>query len=218
MAVPSPARDLACEPDHLIVWGNVDRIAAELARTLGVQPADGGVHPGAGTRNALFPTRGGMSLEVLGPDTDQSSLPAWAPVHPSADGSLWWWAVRTDVPLEDVRSQLREADVATTDVEPGERVRPSGERLTWETVDPVDAAFGRAIPFVIRWRDRPDPGGTIDACVIEDLRVFHPDPDGIRRVFTALGLSGAPPVEAAATPGLSARIRGPNGVRRFDPP
>jgi hypothetical protein len=218
LAVPSPARDIACEPDHLIVWGDVDRIAAELSQTLGVVPVDGGVHPGAGTRNALFPTGGGMTLEVLGPDPEQPTLPAWAPTGPAADGGLWWWAVRTVAPLEDVRSRLHEAGVATTDVESGERVRPSGERLTWETVDPVDAAFGHAIPFVIRWRDRPPASATVGACVIEDLRVLHPDPDGIRRVFIALGLSPAPTVQAAAAPGLAARIRGPNGTRRFVSP
>lgn len=214
LAVPSPAGDIACEPDHLIVWGDVDRIASELSRVLGVVPNDGGVHPGAGTRNALYAARGGMSLEVLGPDPAQPVLPPWAPTDPAADGRLWWWAVRTDAPLEDVRSRLREAGVATTDTEPGERVRPSGERLTWETVDPVEAAFGRAIPFVIRRHDRP-AASAVGPCAIEDLRVLHPDPDGVRRVFAALGLSHAPTVEAAAAPGLAARIRGPNGARGF---
>jgi hypothetical protein len=217
VAVPSPARDIACEPDHVVVWGDVDRIATELSRTLGVAPADGGVHPGAGTRNALFATRDGMSLEILGPDPGQAMLPAWAPTDPAADGGLWWWAVRTAAPLGHVRSRLLRAGVATGGVEPGERLRPSGERLTWETVDPVDAAFGHAIPFVIRRRERrSDPAAA--ACVIEDLRVVHPDPDGIRRVFAALGLSHAPAVERGAAPGLSARIRGPNGARGFVSP
>jgi hypothetical protein len=215
LAVPSPARDLTCEPDHLIVWGDVERMTAELSHTLGIVPHDGGVHPGAGTRNSLFATSGGMSLEILGPDPEQPRLPSWAPADASAAGSLWWWAVRTQAPLEDVRSRLREAGVATTSVEPGERVRPSGERLTWETVDPVDAALGHAIPFVIRWQDLPPSDSRAGACVIEDLRVLHPDPDAVRRVFAALRLSHAPAVGEAAAAGLSARIRGPNGVRGF---
>jgi hypothetical protein len=217
LAVPSPVRDIECEPDHLIVWGDVDRIATKLSRTLGVEPVDGGVHPGAGTRNALFATRDGVALEILGPDPGQPMLPAWAPTDPTADGGLWWWAVRTDSPLEDVRSRLLHAGVATGGVEPGERLRPSGERLTWETVDPVDATLGHAIPFVIRRRERPSKPA-VGACVIEDLRVLHPDPDGVRRVFAALGLSHAPAVERGAAPGLSARIRGPNGEQRFASP
>jgi hypothetical protein len=215
LAVPSPAPDIACEPDHLIVWGDVDRIATELAGTLGVAADDGGVHPGAGTRNALFTTRGGVSLEILGPDPQQPRPPAWAPTDPAADGTLWWWAVRTESPLPDVRSRLHEAGVETTGVEVGERVRPSSERLTWETVDPIDAALGHAIPFVIRWHDRTPSDPAAGASVIDDLRVLHPDPDRIRRVFGALGLDPAPPVHEAALPGLAARIRGPNGARGF---
>jgi hypothetical protein len=215
LAVPSPAHDIASEPDHLIVWGSVDRIATELSDTLGVAPDDGGVHPGAGTRNALFTTRDGVSLEVLGPDPEQPTLPAWAPTDPGADGTLWWWAVRTEASLQDVRSRLREAGVDTTGVETGQRVRASGERLTWETVDPIDTALGHAIPFVIRWHDRTPSGSAAGASVIDDLRVLHPDPDRIRRVFVALGLDPAPPVREAAAPGLSAHIRGPNGARGF---
>jgi hypothetical protein len=215
LAVPSPAPDIACEPDHLIVWGDVDRIATELAGTLGVAADDGGVHPGAGTRNALFTTRGGVSLEILGPDPQQPRPPAWAPTDPAADGTLWWWAVRTESPLPDVRSRLHEAGVETTGVEGGERVRPSSERLTWETVDPIDAGLGHAIPFVIRWHDRTPSDPAAGASVIDDLRVLHPDPDRIRRVFGALGLDPAPPVHEAALPGLAARIRGPNGARGF---
>jgi hypothetical protein len=215
LAVPRPAPDIASEPDHVIVWGDVDRIATELSSTLGVAPDDGGVHPGAGTRNLLFTTRGGVSLEVLGPDPEQPTLPAWAPTDPEAGGTLWWWAVRTDTALQDVRSRLRDAGVATTDIEAGERVRPSGERLTWETVDPIDAALGHAIPFVIRWHDRAPSHSGAGASAIDDLRVLHPDPDRIRRVFAALGLDPAPPVREAAGPGLAARIRGPNGTRRF---
>jgi hypothetical protein len=215
LAVPSPARDIASEPDHLIVWGAVDRISTELSDALGVAPDDGGVHPGAGTRNAVFTTSGGVSLEVLGPDPAQPTLSAWAPTDPGADGKLWWWAVRTETPLKEVRSRLREAGVDTTGIETGERVRVSGERLTWETVDPIDAALGHAIPFVIRWCDRPPSGSAAGASVIDDLRVLHPDPDRIRMVFAVMGLDPAPPVREAAAPGLAARIRGPNGSRGF---
>ena len=139
--------DLVLVPDHLIVWGDVDRTAADLGGRLGLEPVDGGVHPGHGTRNALFAMDEDRFLEVLGPDPGQPGR-VWGPADGYVDGTLWWWVARSTVPLEAVRLRLGELGVATGEVTVGGRIRPSGERLEWETVDSDPTVYGEVLPFV----------------------------------------------------------------------
>src|SRR5262245_47867597 len=115
-----PTDDLVLVPDHLIVWGDVDRTAADLGGRLGLEPVDGGVHPGQGTRNALFAMDDDRFLEVLGPDPGQPAR-VWDAADGYVDGTLWWWAARASGPLEAVRRRLDELGVATGQVAAGDR-------------------------------------------------------------------------------------------------
>jgi hypothetical protein len=202
--------------DHVIVWGDVDRVGAEVSQALGLEPVDGGVHPGIGTRNALFAMDGNRFLEVLGPDGAQEAR-AWGPGDDHPDGALWWWVARTRSSLHDVRQRLAELGVASGPIERGSRIRPDGERLEWETVDPPPEPYGTALPFVIRWKEGPPLRGLTDVCELRELRLRHPDVPGLHAVLDGLGL-GAFEVERAGTPGFSVVITGPAGAVELTTP
>jgi len=220
--LPEPAEERATstpllEPDHLIVWGDVERVGHDVERTLGVEPADGGVHPGAGTRNVLFALDGDRFLEVLGPDPEQQTTRAFGPEdagHP--EGSLWWWAARTSVDLREVVERLGAIGVATDPIRSGSRIRPSGERLAWDMVDPVQDRFGAALPFVIRWADAPPVRG--GGCVLRQFELVHPDAQALTNAVTALGLDASVDVVAGDRPGLRAVVQGPNGTLELATP
>ena len=206
------------EPDHLIVWGDVEMLADDVSRALGLDPIDGGVHPGRGTCNMLFAMEGDRFLEVLGPDRDQAGRVV-GPLDHHPHGALWWWAARSEAPLADVRDRLTGMAVEAGPVEPGSRIRPGGERLTWETFDPNPEPFVPALPFVIRWTDGPPIRDRTPCCVLRALRLCHPDAAGLSAIVTALGLiDDVIQVEQAASPGLSATIEGPAGMLELATP
>jgi len=202
--------------DHLLVFGDVDRVGDRVASTLQVDWVDSGTHPGAGTRNRLFALRGSCALEVIGPDPAQEGPRRRAPDDgEGGTGVLWWWAVRSEEPLEVLASRLREEGIATTDPEWGERRRPFGDRLTWETLDLVGHPFGNTVPFVIRWLDGVPPF-RLDPDPVCELRSFilgHPDAGGLRAMLARLGLEVA--VERADAPTLTAEVASPAGSMRF---
>lgn len=201
--------------DHLLVYGDVDRLAADVTAALGVEPDDGGSHPGAGTRNVLFAAKGQRAFELLGVHDMQAPPPVWAPDYPAGGGVLWWWAVRTEEPLADVRTWLHREGLEATEPASGDRVRPSGDRLTWETVDLLAHPFGTALPFVIRWVEGTRPWGLVTAppCEIRDFRIGHPAAGDLAGLLGRLGLDVA--VEEADAPVLSAELVGPGGSVRF---
>jgi Glyoxalase-like domain len=203
------------EPDHLIVWGDVERVGEHVGRSLGVTPVDGGVHPGAGTRNVLFALDGDRFLEVLGPDPAQPTR-SFGPAMDHAEGALWWWAARTGGDLRDVVVRLRGLGVDSGPIEPGERIRPSGERLAWETLDPSPAAFGVALPFVIRWAEAPPVRGGGSAVVA--FHLVHPDAAGLEKVVAALGLDTEVRVVHGDEPALRTVVEGPGGTLELATP
>lgn len=201
--------------DHLLVFGDVDRVGDRVASTLRVGPVDSGTHPGAGTRNRLFALRGSCALEVIGPDPAQDGPRRYAPEVAAGDGVLWWWAVRSEEPLEVLASRVRGEGIVTTDPQPGERRRPNGDRLSWETLDLVEHPFGNTVPFVIRWLEGVPPFrlDADPACELRSFTLGHPDPGGLRAVLEWLGLEV--PVEAAEAPMLTAEVASPAGSMRF---
>lgn len=197
--------------DHLIVFGDVDRVGDEIAAALGVDPDDGGTHPGAGTRNRIFALQNGRALEVLGPDPAQGDPPHRAPTVVK-DGSLWWWAVRSDEPLDALTARLRADGFETTTPEAGERIRPNGGRLAWETIDLVGHPFAETLPFVIRWRQGVPPslGATSPRCVLRSFVLGHPDEQALRDVLARLGVDAH--VEHADRPSLRAQVSSATGA------
>jgi hypothetical protein len=69
---------------------------------------------------------------------------------------------------------------------------------------------GGVVPFVIDWGSTPHPSTTLpNECQLLELIVGHPDPVAIRPVLDAI-VSGIS-IVAAPEPGVSARLRTPNG-------
>jgi hypothetical protein len=76
-------------------------------------------------------------------------------------------------------------------------------------VDPSPAAFGVALPFVIRWAEGPPARGGGSAVVAFDL--VHPDTAGLEKVVAALGLETEVRVVHGGEPGLRTVVEGPSG-------
>jgi hypothetical protein len=203
--------------DHLLVVGDVDRLTRDVQAAVGAAPDDGGSHPGAGTRNAIFAARDACALEAIGPEPAGAPMPAWGP-QDVAEGTavLWWWAARVDGgDPRAIRDDLADLGIATSPPERGERIRPDGDRVAWEIVDLVEHPYGTTLPFVIRWIAGTPPWALASspACRIRDFRLGHPDAAGLATVLATLGLDV--PVDAAAAPTLSAELAGPAGAIGF---
>jgi hypothetical protein len=180
-----------------------------VSRTLGVEPVDRGAHPGQGTRNILFAMDDDRFLEVLGPDPKQPQSRAPS-LRRLVEGALWWWAARSDAPLDDVRDAFAMRGVDVGPIEPGARIRPNGEWLSWETFDPAPA-FVPALPFVIRWNDGPPVRARSPRCRLRSLRLLDPDPATLGTIVDEVGLADAVSVERGGACGVRAVVSGPAG-------
>lgn len=202
--------------DHLLVYGDVDRVRAQVAATLGVGPDDGGTHPGRGTHNVLYAMVGGRSLELIGPDPAQDIEPFWRPDELTDAPQLWWWAIRAHEPLASLREPLAAAGIQTDEPHAGSRIRPTGDRLTWEMMDLVAHPLVNTVPFVLRWIDGAPPFALNPDPVVrlEDFRLGHPDRDGLVAILAALGVQV--PVERTDAPWLAATVASPTGTVRFE--
>ncbi len=137
--------------DHVTVAGaSLENLRAALA-SLGLPSEDGGPHANRATRMALVSFQDGSYLELIAPQSsaDPAALAhhAWAGFI-QADAGPCAWAVRVpDLAAEIAR--LKSAGIEVGAPQKGERQRPDGVRLAWETVA-VGPGFGSFFPFLIR--------------------------------------------------------------------
>jgi len=194
--------------DHLILGCNdLDHGIAFVEAHTGVRAAFGGVHPGAGTRNALLSLGRRRYLEILAPDPAQpdteKSLKAL-----SGPRLLTWAAHLTD--LDALARRLREAGIAFEGPTSGSRKRPNGLVLQWRTLMLKDDAAG-LLPFFIEWSaasvhpSADSPRG----CTLARLDASTSDPDALARQGSLLGLDLA--VVSGDKPQLRATLIGPKG-------
>src|ERR1051325_2535342 len=95
--------------DHLLLGvSDLDRGIEWVERRMGVKARIGGVHPGAGTRNALLSLGSRHYLEIIAPDPAQSAYNFNIDVRQLAEPRLINWAASTN-DIEAVATAARNA-------------------------------------------------------------------------------------------------------------
>jgi hypothetical protein len=136
----------AAGPDGL------DATADLLARQLGVDLVEGGIHPRFGTRNRILPLAGGHYLEVVGvldhPAVDTVPFGQAVKARSESGGGWLGWVVAVD-DLGPVERRLGRAAV------PGNRTRPDGFELRWRQIGVKGLINDPQLPFFIHWDSDP---------------------------------------------------------------
>jgi len=202
--------------DHILLGcSDLDRGIDFVERHTGVRAALGGVHPGAGTRNALLSLGERRYVEIIAPDPGQDNVRPdnarrLSELKTLTEPRLVGWAEHPG-DIETFAKRIRDQGIAIEGPFPGSRVRPDGRVLKWKTVSLADDRQG-LLPFFIEWDagsvhpSSDAPGG----CRLDAFAVAETDPDSLAAIFARLGI--AVPVERGDKAHLRARIRGPKGV------
>jgi hypothetical protein len=202
--------------DHLL-YGTADVEATRLSISAlsGTAPANGGRHPGLGTRNALLSLGPRTYLEVIGPDEEQPGGPGGLPFdvgnlrHPS----LRTWAARTN-DIEGAVGALRSAGHDPGPVVEGNRDLPDGRELNWAMTSGDEGLELSVVPFLIDWRDSAHPAVTSPAGLFLDrLVVLTPELGSVTRILDALEVEGPLEVRPSPAPALWAELSGREGLR-----
>jgi hypothetical protein len=163
--------------DHVSYAAEHDGLSAtaeRLAKTIGVDAIDGGVHPRFGTRNAILPLAGKRYVEVVEVLDHPASYraPFGQAVRARSDSGGGWlgWVVR----VEDISNAEERVGRPAVD---GYRHTPDGEELRWKQVGVKGLISDPQLPFYVQW----DPGSR------------HPSEDAHTTVtIRALEIAGSP--------------------------
>ena len=216
MAAPTVARDAV---DHLLLGAaDLDAGIAWFEARTGVKAAIGGVHPGAGTRNALASLGHRQYLEIIAPDPAQSAFNFQIDLRRLTSPRLVTWAAAS-ADVDATAAAAAEAGYKVFGPRDGSRARPDGVMLRWRTVG-VLAGFAEAdvdpTPFFIQWAaDSRHPSNDSPAgCRLAALEIRHPDPARLQNVLRNLGIDAV--VAKSATTGLRATLDAPKGPLVLD--
>jgi hypothetical protein len=194
--------------DHLIFGVPVlEDGVRQLEHRFGVRAQPGGRHQGLGTHNALLGLGQDAYLEIIAPDPAAPATPRPFGLDALDHPRLAGWAVRCD----DIDTRVAQARAKGYD--PGDpvelqRATTQGTLLRWRLTP--NALVGGPIPFLIDWGDTTHP--TMSAppgLTLVWFHLEHPQPEVLARVLDALAVEV--PVVRGPTPGLAARIAGPDG-------
>jgi hypothetical protein len=196
--------------DHILLGCNdLDRGIRFTEERSGVRAAFGGIHPGAGTQNALLALGTRRYLEIIAPDPKQSSVEQYSIITKLKEPRLIGWAVHRD-DLDEFAARLRQEGIEFEGPQPGSRQRPDGKVLHWKALRLKDDHDG-VLPFFIEWsKDSVHP--SVDApkgCTLWKFGATAPKAEDLllvaRRVHVDLSISTGN--EAS----FRAIIGGPNG-------
>ncbi|WP_432511588.1 VOC family protein [Kineococcus sp. SYSU DK001] len=175
--------------DHVVVAGpDLGALVTWFADATGVTAAPGGVHPGAGTANALVAlTVGGERrphyVELIGPDPDGTVEPTTFGIAGLTSPRVVTYAVHP-ADLDATAAAWRERGDDPGPVEGMSRRTPDGTLLSWRLTRPRP---GRPdVPFLIDWGGTPHPGTTVGPAL--DLLAFGPG--GTGHVLRVRGADG----------------------------
>jgi hypothetical protein len=192
--------------DHLLLGAaDLDQGVAWFEKLTGVKAVAGGVHPGAGTRNALVSLGGRRYLEIIAPDPAQTAYNFQIDVRKFAEPRLITWAAAT-ADLNAVAEKARARGHQLFGPRDGSRARPDGKMLRWKSLG-VLGKLGQGsvdpIPFFIEWAaDSLHPSqDSPKGCELQSFELEHPDPASVVETLKKLG------IEAKVKPAKEARLR-----------
>lgn len=167
--------------DHVVYAAEHDGVhatAQRLAKLIGVEPVDGGVHPRFGTRNVILPLAHERYVEVVEvldhPASDKAPFGQVVRARSAAGGGWLGWVVQVDDMAEQEQRLGREA-VA------GNRHRPDGVELRWRQLGVKGLQADPQLPFFIAWEDgTPHPSGEADNDVTIESLTIAGDPERVR--------------------------------------
>ncbi|GAB3209223.1 VOC family protein [Marinactinospora thermotolerans] len=183
--------------DHLVyATPDLPATVAQFTRATGVVPAEGGAHPGWGTRNHLVALDDGAYLEIVGPDPRQPDPEHARPfrVDRLTAPAVVTWAVRTT----DIDAAVRRAEehgYAPGPVLPMSRTTPDGRLLEWRLTSPEAAHPSGLVPFLIDWGTTPHPVTLgLPRVGLAGVELRAPDPAEVAPLLAALDLAVRPVV------------------------
>ncbi len=163
--------------DHVSYAAEHDGLKAtaeRLAKLIGVDPVDGGVHPRFGTRNVILPLAHERYVEIVEcldhPASDKALFGQAVKSRSEAGGGWLGWVVSVD-DITTVEQRLGRA--AAT----GNRFRPDGVELRWRQIGIKGLMSDPQLPYYVQWEDaslHPSVGATTEV-TIEGLQIAgHP--------------------------------------------
>ncbi len=200
--------------DHLLLGvSDLDQGVDWMDKRSGVHAAMGGVHPGAGTRNALLSLGPGHYLEIIAPDPSQVGVKDERRLGELSSPRLITLALAAN-DLDALAAKAKRARLEISGPRDGSRRLPSGEMLRWRTLaiaNDLGAGPIQPVPFFIQWAPgSPHPSsGSPAGCVLESLEFQHTDPPLLNVLFEKLGFDAD--VSAGSEVRIVARLRTPKG-------
>ena len=118
--------------DHVVIAvGDLEQAVARY-KDAGFTVAPGGRHPGRNTSNALVVFEDGAYLELITYSAPSPDERWWRELDAHGDGLVDFALIPRDLPAVIAQAQARGLTDITGPL-PGERVRPDGERVVWQT-------------------------------------------------------------------------------------
>jgi len=213
-------RNLAGMIDHLVyLVHDLEAVAADLGKQLGVSFSPGGRHLNRGTHNVLLRLGNTTYLELLAIDPANTDIPAprWMGIDllPSGiTGKLSRWALAVGDDITDKAAILEQQLLGAGKVETGSRALAAGGTLRWQLSDPGVAPLVRSLPFLLDWQGGKKPPEMLPdvGCSLRELRVIGMHNDAINFLAEA----SDPIVYGTGAAALYATIIGPSGMVTLD--
>ena len=205
--------------DHL-VWFDPDLASGSryFAERMDHTPANGGIHPGEGTRNALLSLGARTYIEILGRDPDQPAASLDPELRQLTGSGFYHWAAG-GADLNVVREKVLAAGLRGSDVITGGRTLPNGDRLRWKLFGVLGHEFGALVPFFIDWLDSLHPATTAPpGGSFSSLHAATPEAERLREIYRILDLDVE--VTPSETTGFRATVKsgaGEHALHMFDP-
>ncbi|MBV9887601.1 MAG: VOC family protein [Acidobacteria bacterium] len=136
--------------DHILIGSpDLDQGIAFIENVTGVRAAFGGVHPGAGTQNALLSLGKNRYLEIIAPDPKQPNTEDKRNLRKLEEPVIVGWAQHPG-DIEAFAQRIKSEGFDVIGPQPGSRKRSDGRVLHWKTLALKDDAHG-LFPFFIEW-------------------------------------------------------------------